>query len=82
MAAYEGVYKVTPSINYTVRWREGGLQFLITHQSFLPMVPDKEPDTFLLRPVPAQLVFSREASVVNAVTLKQGGKEYHGVRQP
>lgn len=80
LAVYEGTYMVFPGINYTVQWREGALQFMVSHQAFLPLTPGKAPDTFEIKAVPAEIVFSRKNDKVIGVTLKQSGREIPAVR--
>ncbi len=71
-AQYVGRYAFAPGVEFSIRERDGGLEAMLTGQTWLPIHAAGE-DRFFYRAVDASLQFGRdEAGAVDALTLHQG----------
>ena len=81
LAAYAGVYEVTPQFAITVTARDGQLFAQATGQQAFPLFAEKA-DHFFLKVVDAQLVFTRDAGgAITGATLIQNGQQIPAVRK-
>lgn len=75
LAAYVGVYELTPEFRITVTLEEGQLHVQATGQQKFPIFAESETE-FFLRVVDAQVTFVRdEAGEATALILHQGGAD-------
>lgn len=83
LAAYAGVYALSPTARFTaIVDATGRLQLRLTGQPFLP-VQAIAPDRFTVRSVGAEFWFSRDAAgTIDGVTLHQHGRELPARRTP
>ncbi len=75
LAAYEGVYTVAPSANFTVVRRGDQLWTQLTGQPFFRLFPHEKEDRFFLKVVAAELQFHRENGRIVSLTNHQNGRE-------
>lgn len=71
---FTGVYPLNQQSRLTILLHDGQLWTRLTGQSFLPLFAKAE-DQFFLKPVDAEVHFSREEGKVVALTLLQNGRE-------
>lgn len=75
LAAYAGVYEVTPGFGFTVVEADGKLTAQATGQQASELFAES-PDAFFLTVVDARIIFSRDAAgAVDGLVLHQGGHE-------
>ncbi|MDY6925103.1 MAG: serine hydrolase [Pseudomonadota bacterium] len=75
LAAYEGVYELSPTFALTMSVVDGRLMTQATGQQALELHAEG-PDAFFLREVDAQVTFTRDASgAVDGAVLHQGGRD-------
>ena len=73
LAAFVGVYRMNPSIDFTIRLGDETLEAMLTGQAFFPVFARGD-DKFFYKVVDAELHFERdEEGNVNALVLHQGG---------
>ncbi len=73
LAAYVGDYALNPSVQFTIRLGDNGLEAMLTGQPFFPIFARGD-DRFFYKVVDAELQFERDdEGKVDALVLHQGG---------
>jgi len=81
LAAYVGVYSLSPTFALTITAAEGGLKVQATGQPAFELKAQGD-DAFFLTEVDAQITFTRDAEGrVDGLVLHQGGRDMPAKRQ-